>query len=81
MPVILDLHRGIDPAADLDIFGRAGGSDDPQDEILLRPQAVVQAHDLEQFIALDRRVWAETPSWNCSGSTPMPTRLERWIRS
>ena len=24
---------------------------------------------------------AESPSWNCSGSTPMPMRLERWMRS
>ena len=25
--------------------------------------------------------WASSPSSNTSGSTPMPTRLERWIRS
>ena len=24
---------------------------------------------------------AFSPSMNCSGSTPMPTRLERWMRS
>ena len=24
---------------------------------------------------------ADSPSGNCSGSTPMPTRLERWMRS
>ena len=24
---------------------------------------------------------ASSPSANCSGSTPMPTRLERWMRS
>ena len=24
---------------------------------------------------------AVSPSWNCSGRTPIPTRLERWIRS
>src|SRR5204863_68247 len=27
------------------------------------------------------RVWRLTPSRNCNGRTPMPTRFERWIRS
>ncbi|MNN64959.1 hypothetical protein D3C81_1804330 [compost metagenome] len=27
------------------------------------------------------RLNAFSPSWNCSGRTPMPTRLERWMRS
>ena len=26
----------------------------------------------------DSALW---PGWNCSGSTPMPIRLDRWIRS
>ena len=32
-------------------------------------------------VPVSPRLSVEVPSRNCRGSTPMPTRLERWIRS
>jgi hypothetical protein len=39
------------------------------------------AGDVERLGAVELQGLAVVPSLNCSGSTPMPTRFERWMRS
>jgi hypothetical protein len=43
--------------------------------------AAVDAGDRELLLAGEPSESPTPPSGNCSGSTPMPTRFERWMRS
>ena len=45
-------------------------------------RAALESDDVERLLAgRARELCAFSPSLNCSGSTPMPMRLERWMRS
>lgn len=42
---------------------------------------LVNTGNLEGFLASQTEEAADWPSGNCSGRTPIPMRLERWMRS
>ena len=80
MPVVGGLSGGVDRPTTVSNSHRAvEGRLDVDGVRLVAP--VGQPGDGEGLLAGEAQRVAVCPSGNCSGSTPMPIRLERWMRS
>jgi hypothetical protein len=78
---IFELVDGIDPAARFEReLGRSVGAGDVDGDHLARAQAG-DILDRDRLVPVEAERLRSVPSANCSGSTPMPTRFERWMRS
>ena len=82
VPVVVDLDRRVDPEPQGRLRLASVRAADRERDLLPRAEACLRgprrSNVSEPSIPSDAR---STPSGNCRGSTPMPTRFERWMRS
>ena len=82
MAVVLDLVRRVDARHGLELLHLPVGRRGAHGDALAGPEAGGEALDVVGLLPgqAERRA-RSAPGRNCSGSTPMPTRLLRWMRS
>ena len=85
MAVVVGLAGGVDAdhGVELDLLAVLLGRRDRAPCAASCPSlSAVDAGDVERLGAVEARATRRSrPAGNCSGSTPMPIRFERWIRS
>jgi hypothetical protein len=78
--VVLDLVRRIHAALDAGPRHAAIDTGDDHLQLHARPQ-LLDAEDVHRLVAAQAQRLPGFAGRNTSGSTPMPTRFERWMRS
>ena len=81
LAVVVDLDRAVQAAHRLEGPVAPASSVAVTAQHLARRQVICEARDGEASRPVRPSDAALSPGRNCSGRTPMPTRLERWIRS
>ena len=77
---VFDLNRGIDPAFDCNLFDAAIGHSDFARHCLKRLDGI-QAFDAHGLFTSQLKRLACVTIGEFKGMTPIPTRLDRWMRS
>ena len=63
-------------------LGAESSLDGADGDVLAGDQVFFEAVDVVHLLAGQlQRLRGSRRAWNCSGSTPMPMRFERWMRS
>jgi hypothetical protein len=79
--VIFHLHRRVQTGDGREGDLRPVRPPGPHDDLLARPQALSDPLDIIDLEAGEAQGLPVLAGRNCNGSTPIPTRLLRWIRS